>query len=566
MDQIIKRFCARIDFESYEDFKENFDITTPANFNFAYDVVDEWACIEPDKQALVWCDDRAQKTFTFADIARLSNQAANLFSEHGIGKGDIVMVMLRQRWEYWIIATALCKLGAILSPATIQLTAKDILYRLQSSGARALVALDDDYVVKQCELALESPTDIVYKLLVDKHTDNPNWDDFSTLLASQPEQFERPHGEAASQNSDTMLIYFTSGTTGLAKMVMHDFTHPLGHILTARYWQQVQENQLHCSVSDSGWAKFGWGKIYGQWICGATVFAYDAERFDAKALLQRIEQYQLTTFCVPPTMYRMMLTEDVSAYDLSSVQTFTTAGEPLNPEINLQWQKATGKLIREGFGQSEGPVLLATFSWLTPRPGSMGKPSPLFDIELLDDNGQPVGDGMDGSICICNLDLRFPPGLFVGYYQDEEKSCEAVGGKYYNLHDLAWRDVDGYYTFIGRDDDVIKSSGYRIGPFEVESALAEHPAVLESAVTAVADEIRGSIVKATITLQAGYVASDELAKELQEHVKQVTAPYKYPRIVEFVDQLPKTVSGKVKRAEIRTVDAGGVWEGEASVR
>ena len=565
MNHVINQFCPRIDFDSYEDFKANFVINIPPSFNYAYDVVDEWARVEPDKLALVWCDDNLEKTFSFADISRLSDQAAAVFADNGIGKGDIVMVMLRQRWEYWIIAMGLCKLGAIISPATVQLTTKDIQYRLQSSGAKALIVLDDDYVVSQTAPALASTPDCQLAMLVDAHIPRAGWLDFNALLEQQASRFERPQGDAASQNDDIMLIYFTSGTTGLAKMAMHDFTHPLGHIITARYWQQVQENELHCSVSDSGWAKFGWGKIYGQWICGAPIFAYDAERFGARELLQRIEQYRIKTFCVPPTMYRMMLTEDVSAYDLSSVETFTTAGEALDPEVNLQWQRITGKLIREGFGQSEGPVLLATFPWLEPRPGSMGKPSPLYDIKLLDDNALPVGDGVEGSICICSLKDKYPLGLFVGYYKDSTLSAKAVGGEYYNLHDLAWRDVDGYYTFIGRDDDVIKSSGYRIGPFEVESALSEHPAVLESAVTAVPDEIRGSIVKATITLKPGLMPSDQLAKELQDHVKQVTAPYKYPRIIEFVDELPKTVSGKIKRAEIRTIDAGGTWEGEGSI-
>ena len=612
MNHVIQKFCPRIEFDSYEDFKANFAINIPENFNFAYDVVDEWARVEPNKLALVWCDNNEEKTFTFSDMSRLSNQAALVFSEAGIGKGDIVMVMLRQRWEYWVIAMGLSKLGAIISPATVQLTTKDILYRLQTSGAKALVALDDDYVVAQATPALAAVDSCKIAMLVDarpdsnalevvgeaksmaeanasmstspsvssKHADNASstdaeneglstkidWLDFNALLAAQSGEFSRPTGEAATQNDDVMLVYFTSGTTGLAKMAIHNFTHPLGHIITARYWQQVVENELHCSVSDSGWAKFGWGKIYGQWICGATVFAYDAERFGASDLLKRIEQYRIKTFCVPPTMYRMMLTEDVSTYDLSSVQTFTTAGEPLDHEVNLQWQRVTGKLIYEGFGQSEGPVLLATFKWLDPRPGSMGKPSPLYDIRLLDEHGLPVGDGVEGSICVCGLRESYPPGLFVGYYHDAKRSAEAVGGEYYNLHDLAWRDVDGYHTFIGRDDDVIKSSGYRIGPFEVESALAEHPAVLESAVTAVPDEIRGAIVKATIALKPGFVASDELAKELQDHVKQVTAPYKYPRIVEFVDHLPKTVSGKIKRAEIRTIDAGETWEGEVTAR
>jgi acetyl-CoA synthetase len=342
-------------------------------------------------------------------------------------------------------------------------------------------------------------------------------------------------------------------------MCMHNFAHPLGHIITAKYWQQVQENKLHCSVTDSGWAKFGWGKIYGQWIAGATIFAYDSLRFSPLKLLERIARYQVTTFCVPPTMYRFMLQEDVASFDLSCVANFATAGEPLNADVTNKWFELTGKMIREGFGQSEGPVLLATFPWIEPRPGSMGKPSPLLNIQLLDDDGQPVADGDEGSICVTHLKEAYPPGLFVGYYRNPEITLESVGGEYYNLHDVAWRDPDGYYTFVGRNDDVIKCSGYRIGPFEVESALIAHPAVIECAVTAAPDEVRGSVVKATIVLARGFEPSDALAKELQEHVKTTTAPYKYPRIVEFAKELPKTIGGKIKRAQIRTTDEGGTW-------
>ena len=351
-----------------------------------------------------------------------------------------------------------------------------------------------------------------------------------------------------------MLIYFTSGTTGMAKAVCHNFAHPLGHIITAKYWQQVEEDALHMSVTDSGWAKFGWGKIYGQWIAGATVFAYDMDKFVPTKLLQKIQDYKLTTFCAPPTMYRFMLQEDVAAYDLSSVHNFATAGEPLNAEVTLAWERLTGKRIREGFGQTEGPVLLATFPWVDPRPGSMGKPSPLLNIKLLDDDGIEVPDGEEGAICVTGLKEAYPPGLFVGYYRDEERTREAVGGEYYNLHDMAWRDSDGYCFFVGRNDDVIKCSGYRIGPFEVESALVEHPAVVECAVTAAPDPIRGKVVKATVVLARGYEPSDELVRELQNHVKHTTAPYKYPRIVEFVDELPKTIGGKIKRKLIRNND------------
>jgi acetyl-CoA synthetase len=348
-----------------------------------------------------------------------------------------------------------------------------------------------------------------------------------------------------------MLIYFTSGTTKMPKMVMHNFIHPLGHIVTAKYWQRVEENQLHISVADSAWAKFGWGKIYGQWIVGASQFAYDMDKFVASKLLGMLEKYRVTTFCAPPTMYRFMLQEDLTKFDLSSIHHCATAGEPLNPEVVKQWQKYTGHLIYEGFGQSEGPVLLANFGWDDIKPGSTGKPAPNTNAVLLDDNGSEVEDGEEGSICI---PANKPTGLFVGYYGDEDATRDALGGEYYNLHDNAWRDSDGYFYFIGRSDDMIKSSGYRIGPFEVESALIEHDAVVECAITAVPDPVRGQIVKATVVLAKGYTGSDALVRELQEHVKHVTAPYKYPRIIEFVEELPKTLGGKIKRAQIRKAD------------
>jgi acetyl-CoA synthetase len=408
-------------------------------------------------------------------------------------------------------------------------------------------------------LALPDCPSIEYLIEVATETHHEGWIGFEGLLEAATADWQRPRGDAATRNEDIMLIYFTSGTTGLAKMCCHNFTHPLGHILTARYWQQVQENKLHLSVTDSGWAKFGWGKIYGQWIAGATIFAFDTLKFNPLELLRRVERYRVTTFCVPPTMYRFMLQEDVAAIDLSSVENFATAGEPLNAEVTRQWFDLTGKMIREGFGQSEGPVLIANFPWVEPRPGSMGKPSPLLNISLLDDAGNPVEDGDEGNICVTRLKQSYPPGLFVGYYRDAEKTAAAVGGEYYNLHDVAWRDPEGYYTFVGRDDDVIKCSGYRIGPFEVESALIEHPAVVECAVTSAPDLVRGNVVKATIVLSKGYEPTEELRLTLQEHVKSTTAPYKYPRIVEFVTELPKTIGGKIKRAKIRTEDEGGTW-------
>lgn len=552
-NHLLNTFCPRIDFDSYEDFAENFRIDVPENFNFAYDVVDEWARVEPDKRALLWCDDHNnERTFTFTDISRLSNRMANSFSAMGIGKGDVVMCILRRRWEYWVTAVALCKIGATIIPATLQLTKKDIVYRAQSAHVKAMVCVDDDYVCGEVEKALpESPS--IESVIVAGGT-REGWTSYESLLEEGSEDWVRPAGDKATKNSDIMLIYFTSGTTGMAKAVCHSFVHPLGHIITAKYWQQVQEDRLHMSVSDSGWAKFGWGKIYGQWICGATVFAYDMDKFVPAKLLQKIQDYKLTTFCAPPTMYRFMLQEDVERYDLSSVANFATAGEPLNAEVTLAWERLTGKKIREGFGQTEGPVLLATFPWIEPRPGSMGKPSPLFNIRLLDENGNEMDDGEEGAICVTKLKEAYPPGLFVGYFQDPKRTAETVGGEYYNLHDMAWRDSDGYYFFIGRNDDVIKCSGYRIGPFEVESALVEHPAVVEAAVTAAPDPVRGMVVKASIILAKGWEPSDDLVKELQNHVKKTTAPYKYPRIVEFVDELPKTVGGKIKRREIRNAD------------
>ena len=553
MDHILKKYCPRIEFDSYEDFCENFRIDVPEAFNFGFDVVDEWARVEPGKRALVWCDDAGEeRAFTFSDIARLSNKAANAFRKLGIGKGDVAMMILRRRWEYWVCAVALCKLGATIIPATLQLTSKDIAYRANSAQVKMVVCVDDDYVCGQMEQALPDSPTIAHRVVV--AGERAGWTAFDALVANEPDTFARPTGEAGVTSEDTMLIYFTSGTTGLAKAVCHNFAHPLGHILTARYWQQVRENELHMSVTDSGWAKFGWGKIYGQWICGATVFAYDMDKFVPVKLLQKIQDYRLTTFCAPPTMYRFMLQEDVASFDLSSVQNFATAGEPLNAEVTIQWERLTGKKIREGFGQTEGPVLLATFPWIEPRPGSMGKPSPLLNVKLLDEDGVEVPDGEEGAICVTGLREAYPPGLFTGYYQDEERTRQAVGGDYYNLHDMAWRDSDGYCFFVGRNDDVIKCSGYRIGPFEVESALVEHPAVVECAVTAAPDPIRGKVVKATVVLARGWEPSDELVRELQEHVKRTTAPYKYPRIVEFTDELPKTIGGKIKRKFIRTRD------------
>ena len=551
---LLDRYLPRIEFDSYEDFKENYRCNVPADFNFGFDIVDEWARQEPEKMALVWCNDHGEeKRFTFTDISRMSNQAANFFRAQGVKKGTVVMLILRRRWEYWVCATALHKIGATLIPGSLQLTKKDLVYRANAAKIHMIVCVNDDFVIRQVEEAMTETPTLTTRALVAGTREG--WLDFSKELEKYPPVFDRPTGDEAHSLEDIMLVYFTSGTTGMPKMVRHNFAHPLGHIVTAKYWQQVQENRLHMSVSDSGWAKFGWGKIYGQWICGAVIFCYDMDKFIPLKLLEKLEHYKVTTFCAPPTMFRFMLQEDVTKFDLSSIQHCCIAGEPLNPEVFKQWEKLTGLKLYEGFGQSESSVLIANFSpWITPKPGSTGKPSPLYDIDLINSQGKSCEDGEEGEIVVRLKGHDWPTGLFTGYYLDEEMTEANLGGKWYNTKDVAWRDSSGYFWFVGRNDDVIKCSGYRIGPFEVESALTEHPSVVECAVTAAPDPIRGQVVKATVVLAKGYTPSPELTKELQNYVKKVTAPYKYPRIIEYVDELPKTLGGKIKRAEIRHRD------------
>lgn len=550
---LLHRFLPRTEFDSYEDFKANYKVNIPEDFNFGFDVVDAWAEADKNKKALVWCNDHGEeKTFTFSDISRLSNKTANYFRSLGIKKGDVVMMILRRRWEYWICATALHKVGAVLIPGSLQLTKKDIVYRGNSAEVKAIICVNDDFVINQVEASEKEIPTLENKIVVGEPRDG--WRFFEDEIEPFSDKFARPTGDQATNWNDIMLVYFTSGTTGMPKMVQHNFAHPLGHIVTAKYWQMVQENKLHMSVSDSGWAKFGWGKIYGQWICGAIIFAYDMDKFIPAKLLEIISKYKITTFCAPPTMYRFMLQEDLKKYDLSSIQRCCTAGEPLNPEVIKKWQEYTGHFIYEGFGQSEGSVLLANFQWFEPRLGSTGKPSPIYDIHLVDKDGNDVKTGEEGSIVIMDVKNHPPVGLFTGYYKNPEMTEEKLLGKFYNTDDMASCDEDGYYCFIGRDDDVIKCSGYRIGPFEVESALLEHPSVVECAITGAPDPIRGQVVKATVVLAAGYTPSEELKKELQNHVKRVTAPYKYPRVIEFVDELPKTLGGKIKRGQIRKSD------------
>ena len=554
---LLDRYLPRIEFDSYEDFKKNYRVNVPENFNFSFDIVDEWAKQEPERKALVWCDDHGEeKIFTFREISLMSNRAANYFRSLGIVKGDVVMLILRRRWEYWICAVALHKLGAVIIPSTLQLTKKDIVYRGNAAGVKSVICINDDFVIEQTEKAMPEIPTLKTRTVVGQPREG--WNFLEAEMEKQSDVFERPSGNEATNKNDIMIVYFTSGTEGMPKMIQHSFSYPLGLVVTAKYWQRVQDGGLHMSVSDSGWGKFAWGKIYGQWICGAIVFAYDMEKFVPAKLLEKMSEYKLTTFCAPPTMYRFMLLEDVAGYNLSSIKHYATAGEPLNAEVNMKWQRLTGHNIYQGFGQTEGTVLLADFQWDDIKVGSSGKPSPIYDLRLLDKDGNEVGTGEEGTICIMNVKNDPPPGLFTGYYRDPVMTKERLSGAYYDTCDMAWRDSEGYYWFVGRNDDVIKCSGYRIGPFEVESALIEHDAVVECAITGVPDPVRGQVVKATIVLKKGYEPSDALRKELQDHVKKSTAPYKYPRVIEFVDELPKTFSGKIRRAMIRHEDEEAV--------
>jgi acetyl-CoA synthetase len=550
---MLEKFLPREKFESYEDFKENYRVNIPENFNFAYDVVDAWALEKPNKMALVWCNDLGEERFfTFGELKNITDKAASLFSSLGIGKGDVVMLMLKRHWQYWVCTLALEKVGAISIPATVQLTKKDLVYRNQAASVKMLVVVNETEIIQTIESALPESSTILKKAIIGSAKDG--WIDFNAELEKASPDWVRPTGTAGAGGSDPMLMYFTSGTTGMPKIVLHDFNYPVGHIVTAHYWQRLGEEGLHLTVSESGWAKCAWGKIYGQWICGVSLFVYDMDKFVPDNLLKMLEKYRITSFCAPPTIYRFFIKEDLSHYDLSSIKFASTAGEPLNPEVYQQFQKATGLPICEGFGQTESTVLCANFEWISPKPGSMGKPSPLYDIDIVDDQGRSCPPGVESNIVIRNLDKGVPPGLFHGYYRDDEATRKVWQNGVYNTGDVAWRDEDGYFWFVGRSDDVIKCSGYRIGPFEVESALLEHPSVLECAVTAAPDPIRGQVVKATIVLAKNWEPSDKLAKELQEHVKHVTAPYKYPRIIEFVKELPKTISGKIRRVEIRQMD------------
>jgi acetyl-CoA synthetase len=569
MNEILLRYCPRIEFDSYEDFYENYRCNVPDDFNFAYDVVDEWAKLQPEKLALLWTDDTQEmKSFTFADIKRLSDKAANALVSLGVKKGDVVKLILKQRPGVWVLMCALSKIGAICIPGTYQLTAKDLEYRCNIADVKLLITVDDKDLLDNIALARPNCKKLE-KIAVVGKTIPDGYINMRTEIQKASESFTRIPTSA----KDTMLMYFSSGTTGMPKMVLHNHSLPLGHIVTAKYWHCAEDNCVHMTQTDSGWAKFAWGKIYGQWICGAAIGAYDTEKFTPKGMLDAIMRLKPVTFCAPATVFRYLIKEDLSSYDFSFIHHTSVAGEPLSPEVYNKFKELTGLEIYEGFGQSETSVMAAVFKWLSVKPGSMGKPAPLFDLKLLDENGAVCDEGIVGNMSIRRAGKNMYesegdaannavpvigasdfPGLFRGYWKDKEITANSWNNGTYQTGDMAWSDDDGYLWFVGRNDDVIKCSGYRIGPFEVESALMEHPSVLECAVTAAPDQMRGQVVKATIVLARGFSASDELIHELQNHVKRVTAPYKYPRIIEFVPELPKTISGKIQRNMIRKKD------------
>jgi len=533
---------------------ENFKVNVPDDFNFGYDVVDAYAESEPEKEALLWTDDRGNvRHLNYAEFKRYSDSAASYFLTLGIQRGDCVMLILKRRVEWWITMVALHKIGAVAIPATHLLTDKDIIYRCHEADIRAIVAVGDQIVLRNIIRARPYCQSLRHCISIGP-TVPQNWDNFWLGIAMAP-RFKSQKGQ--NKVTDNFLMYFTSGTSGEPKMVMHDFSYPLAHIVTAKYWHNLHDGSLHLTVADTGWGKAVWGKFYGQMICGATVFVYDFEgHFEPEKMLRTIEKFQVTSFCAPPTVYRFMIREDLSKYDLSHLQYCTTAGEALNPNVFLEWKEKTGIMIYESYGQTETTMVLGTYPYVEPRPGSMGVPNGQFKVAVLDGNCQPVAPGENGQLAIRVAEGK-PLGLFKEYYRNPQLDASSTHDGYYFTGDVVYYDEQGYYWFVSRADDVIKSSGYRIGPFEVESALMTHPAVVECAITGVPDEVRGMVVKATVVLADEYVeqAGEELVKELQDHVKRETAPYKYPRIIEFVDELPKTISGKIRRVEIREKDS-----------
>ena len=543
--QLYKNFCKETTDENGK--LTSFELVFPENYNFGYDVVDKMAELVPNDTAVVWTNpEKEEKIFTYSDISRLSNKAANVFRNHGIKKGDKVLVILKRNYEYWYVAPALHKLGAVIIPATNLLTQSDISYRVNTAGIKAAVCTPDETTAEDV-LAVASQPNTLETVFVPRRQIFGAVD-FTEEVENAPDTLERVETKA----EEPMVIYFTSGTTGYPKAVEHNHIYTLGHIITAKYWQCVKDGGLHLTVAETGWAKASWGKIYGQWLCGPAVMVYDFDKFSPGKLLRIMEKYKVTTFCAPPTVYRYFIKRGMNKYDLSALSHLTTAGEALNNEVFEEVFKQTGIELCEGFGQTESVLMLANLKGDKAIAGSMGKPTPLYDVDIVDDDGNPVPVGEVGEIVV--RAERGKDGLFDGYYRDDQLTAQAWHDGLYHTGDTAWKDEDGYFWYVGRNDDVIKASGYRIGPFEIESVLIAHPSVLECAVTGAPDPIRGQVVKATIVLARGYEPSEELKKELQTYVKKNTAPYKYPRIVEFVDELPKTISGKIRRVQIRNED------------
>ncbi len=549
--------ATRDDFLSLEDAQQNYRLNYPDDFNFAYDVIDVLGKEKPDKTAMVWVsNDGEEKIFTFEDMMKMSNKAANYFSYLGVGKGDAVLLVLRRSYYFWFCMLGLHKIGAIAVQATDMLKAKDYVYRCNRGNIKCVVITGDGNAAEYFDEGKDKYETVEIKLVTKHKNAGEGWLDFEAGFDMASDRWIRPEGEKATKATDVMTMSFSSGTTGEPKMVTHDFRYPLGHIMTAVFWHRVVDGGLHFTISDTGWLKSLWGKFYGQWFGESAVFVYDFDKFNAKNILHMLEKYKVTTFCVPPTMYRLLLEEDVKSYDLSSLTHCCSAGEALNPEIFNKWKDATGLKIYEGFGQTETCLCIGTlYPWSEPHPGTLGYPVPGFDVHILDSENQSAQRGSTGEICIRVLSgNRKSCGLLHSYNFSKEDTENALYGGFYHTGDLAYRDETGRFCYVGRNDDVIKSSGYRIGPFEIESVLLEHPAVREVAVTGVPDKVRGFAVKAAIVLREGYEGTEALTKELQNYVKTNTAPYKYPRIVEYVSELPKTFNGKIRRSAIREQD------------
>ena len=550
---MIERFLKQTEFANYEDFMQNFQLQVPDDFNFGYDVVDAYAAEQPEKEAILWTNDRGDvKHMNYREYKEVTDSAASYFLTLGIERGDRVMLILKRRLAWWICMVALHKIGAVAIPATHLLTDKDIIYRCHEAEIKAIVAVGDTNILRNVIRARAYCPSLQHCISAGPAVPQ-GWDNLWKGMFDAP-RFVSQKGQ--NRKTDNFLMYFTSGTSGEPKMVMHDYTYPLAHIVTARYWHNVHDDSLHLTLADTGWGKAVWGKFYGQMIAGATVFVYDFEgRFEPQNLLRVMQDFKVTSFCAPPTVYRFLIREDLTQYDLSALRYCTTAGEALNPNVFLEWKEKTGIMIYESYGQTETTLVLGTYPYVEPHPGSMGVPNPQFDVDVLNSEGQHCQPGENGQLVI-RTDKGRPYGLFKEYYRNPQLTEKAHSNGIYYTGDVVYYDEQGYYWFVSRADDVIKSSGYRIGPFEVESALMTHDAVVECAITGVPDDIRGMVVKATVVLAPEYKqqAGPALIKELQDHVKQETAPYKYPRIIEFVDDLPKTISGKIRRVEIREND------------